>query len=186
VLVQLPLPKEINTDYVLNTIKKEKDIDRLSKKSLGEIEQNTNSPLPPTVAGIMMLLDEYKIKTKGKHVVIVGHGRLVGRPISKVLKNKGATISIVDEFTPEETKRTLLKSADMVVSGVGKANLITKDMLKEGVVAIDAGISIKDGKLTGDIAENVKEVASYYTPVPGGIGPMTVAMLFRNLIELSK
>lgn len=195
VIVQLPLPEHINTGYILNTIKENKDVDRLSKEASGKLYQyqlpNPAPPggpglalLPPTVAGIERLLEEYKIEVKGKHTVIAGYGRLVGKPASIMFKEMGATVSILDEFTPEEIKKALTKSADIVVSGVGKPDLITKDILKEGIVVIDAGTSMKDGKLVGDFAEDIKDIASYYTPVPGGIGPMTVAMLFYNLVKL--
>lgn len=184
VIVQLPLPEHINIQGVLDAVLPEKDVDVLSAKALGKFYVGKSSILPPTVSGILRLLEEYKIEIKGKTVAIVGQGRLVGKPASIVFEEIGATVLAINEFT--ENKEELIKKADIIVSGVGKPGLITKDIVKGGAVVIDAGTTAENGKLVGDIAEDVKEVVSYITPVPGGVGPMTVAMLFWNLVELNK
>lgn len=183
-IVQLPLPKNINTEAILNSIPTKKDIDVLNKESVGRLYKNKSNILPPTVAGIIKLLHEYKIKIKGNNIVIVGYGRLIGKPASIVLSHMNATVTVANEFT--KNKKELLKKADIVISGVGKANIITKDMVKKGAVVIDAGISFQRGNLIGDVDKKVEKIAGYISPVPGGVGPMTVAMLFYNLIELYK
>lgn len=184
VIVQLPLPEHINTQGVLDAVLPEKDVDVLGAKALGKFYVGKSSVMPPTVAGIIKLLEEYKIEVKGKTVAVVGQGRLVGKPATIVFEQMGATVLTINEFT--ENKEELIKKADIIVSGVGRPGLITKKMVKEGVVVIDAGTTAENGKLVGDVSKDVAEVASYITPVPGGVGPMTVAMLFWNLVELNK
>ena len=188
-IVQLPLPKNINTQYVLNAVSAKKDVDALTRELSGRIYLGSSPILPPTTAGILKLSDGYKIEVKGKSVVIIGFGKLVGQPTSIVLAQRGATITVINEFT--QNKEEFIKLADIVISGVGKPNIVTKKMLKDGVVVVDAGYSTVPGKagtvqFIGDVNKDAESVASYITPVPGGVGPMTVAMLFSNLIELSK
>jgi len=182
IIVQLPLPKQINTQDVLNTISPQKDVDVLSHKSIKTL-QNKPNILPPTVAGIKILLDEYKIDYKNKNIAIVGYGQLVGKPASIIFTNEGANVSVIRSTT--QNKADIIKQADIIISGVGKPGIITKNMVKKGVITIDAGSSIKNGKILGDVNPNVAEVSSYITPTPGGVGPMTVAVLFNNLIRLS-
>lgn len=178
-------PKKFLPEDFLNLIPKEKDIDCLSEESLGKFYQNTLRILPPTVDGILLLLKNYKIKLKRKNIVIVGAGRLVGFPLATQLLKEKATLSVLNEFTKDAPFFT--KKADILISGVGKANLIKGAMVKKGAVIIDAGNSIKKGKLTGDIDfKIVSKKASFLTPVPGGVGPMTVACLLKNLVDLSK
>lgn len=185
VIIQLPLPKNLNTQEILNTIPQKKDVDVLSETSLGKFYTSTLSILPPTVKGIIYLLAKYRIKVKGKHVVVVGVGRLVGNPLALWLLHEKATVSTVTEFTKEASFFT--KKADILVTGVGKPNLIQANMVKEGVIVIDAGCSMWKGKLVGDVDfKNVSKKASYITPVPGGVGPMTVACLLENLVRLQK
>ena len=184
VIVQLPLPGHINEQGVLDAILPEKDVDVLSSKALGKFYTGKSKILPPTVAGIAKLLDEYKIEAKGKIVAIVGQGKLVGKPASIEFERMGATVLSINEFT--QNKEELIKKADIIVSGVGKSGVITKEMVKEGAVVIDAGTSMESGKLKGDTAEDVSDIASHITPVPGGVGPMTVVMLFYNLIKLAR
>lgn len=183
-IVQLPLPKSINTQYILNAISPKKDVDVLTRELAGRLYLGISHILPPTTAGILKLLDSYKIEIKSKNITVVGFGKLVGQPISTALAQRGATITVVNEFTKD--KKIFLKNADIVISGVGKVNIINKKMLKRGVIIIDAGITYINNKIVGDVNEDVKKVAKYITPVPGGVGPMTVVMLFSNLIELSK
>lgn len=186
VIVQLPLPKHINKQYILNTVPPEKDVDVLAERSLGKFYTGRLSIIPPTVAGIIQLLEEYKVEIKGKNVVIVGAGTLVGKPLATHLINQKTTVTILNSSTQDISEFT--KKADILVSGVGKANLITADMVKEGTVVIDAGIcEVGDGKIRGDVDfENVSKKSSYITPVPGGVGPMTVVMLLSNVVTLAK
>jgi len=185
VIIQLPLLEKFFPEDFLNLIPEEKDIDVLSEKSLGKFYQGTLKVLPPTVQGILSLLKHYKITLLGKNVVIVGAGRLVGFPLALQLLKEKATVSVLNEFTRDTPFFT--KKADILVSGVGWPNLIKGDIVKKGVVVIDAGTSIKKGKLVGDVDfKLVSKKASYITPVPGGVGPMTVACLLENLVKFNK
>lgn len=185
VIVQLPLPKNFVPEEFLNLIPEEKDLDVLSEKSLGKFYQGVLPVLPPTVSGILCLLKNYQIKLTGKNIVIVGAGRLVGFPLALQLLRGKATVSVLNEFTKDTPSFT--KKADILISAVGKPNLIKDKMVKKGVIVIDAGSSFYGGKLVGDIDfKSVSEKASYITPVPGGVGPMTVACLIENLIKIKK
>ena len=198
IIIQLPLPsKFIPEDYnpptalpsfawapFLNLIPEEKDIDVLSEKSLGKFYQGTLKILPPTVQGILEIFKNYKISLKGKNIVIVGAGRLVGFPLALQLLKEKATVSVLNEFSKDTPSFT--KKADILISAVGKPNLIKGDMVKNGAIIIDAGTSTKEGKLLGDVDfKSVSKKASYITPVPGGVGPMTVACLLQNLVKLN-
>jgi len=184
IIIQLPLPKKFLPEEFLNLIPEEKDIDVLSEKSLGKFYQGTLKILPPTVSGILQLLKKYKIELKGKNVVIVGAGRLVGFPLAIQLLKEKATLSVLNEFTRDAP--FFIKKADILVSGVGRPDLIKGGLVKKGIVIIDAGCSIKKGKLVGDVDfKSVSKKASYITPVPGGVGPMTVACLLENLVKLN-
>jgi len=185
IIIQLPLPKNFNPQKFLDIIPPEKDIDVLSGASIGRFYTG-NSPISfPIAEGIRYLLARYKISIKGKNVVLVGAGRLVGRPLALWLLKEKATISVVDEFTKNISCFT--KKADIIISGVGKPNLISGDMVKRGAAVIDAGVSRKEEGLTGDINfKSVSKKASYITPVPGGVGPMTVACLLENLVRLAE
>lgn len=184
VIVQLPLPENINAQEILNIIPSEKDVDVLSENSLGKFSRNTLPVLPPIVSGISHFLKDYKIETKGKNILIIGAGRLVGYPLAIWFLQKNATVSVLNKYT--KNMESFTKKADILISGVGKPDLIRGSMVKKGIVIIDAGTSVESGRLSGDI--NFKEVskkASYITPVPGGVGPMTVACLLENLIKLN-
>ena len=184
VIIQLPLPKKFLPEEFLNLIPEEKDVDVLSEKSLGKFYQGTLKILPPTVNGILYLLKSYKIGLIGKSVVIVGAGRLVGFPLATQLLKGKATLSVLNEFTKDASSFT--KKADILISGVGSPNLIKGNMVKKGVVVIDAGTSMKKGKLIGDVDfGSVSKKASHITPVPGGVGPLTVACLLENLVKLN-
>lgn len=167
IIVQLPLPESINTEEVLAAIPKEKDIDFVN---------------PPVAEAIREVLMRTTTTLQEKRAIVVGHGRLVGAPSAELLRELGAKVTVL------ESKDSLnsLKDADIVVLGTGSPGLVTKDMLKEGVVLIDAGTSESNGKLAGDADPRCAEVASVFTPVPGGIGPIAVAMIFRNLFALAK
>lgn len=181
-IIQLPLPAAINTQYILNSIPPEKDVDVLSAKALGNFFTGKAKAVPPVVGAIQELIEEYGIEYKTKHVVVVGAGMLVGKPIASWLLNEKVSFSVVDENTKDPT--SVLREADIIMSGVGKPGLIIGDAVKEGVIVFDAGTSEAEGKLSGDADFNsVSTKASYITPVPGGIGPLTVAMIFKNLIS---
>ncbi len=182
VIIQLPLPREMNADYILDALTPIKDPDMLSSKSLGFLVSGRSKILPPVVAAIKYIFDTYEINLKGKKVAVVGSGRLVGKPAAIWLMNQGATVSILGENTLDIASFT--KDAGIVISGVGKSKLITLDMVQEGAVVIDCGASELAGKISGDIDPGVAEKASLFSPVPGGIGPLTVAMLFKNLLDL--
>jgi methylenetetrahydrofolate dehydrogenase (NADP+)/methenyltetrahydrofolate cyclohydrolase len=197
VIIQLPLSKRFLPEDLLNLIPGEKDIDVLSENSLGRFYQGTLKILSPTVQGILYLLKKYKIGLKGKNIVIVGAGRLIGFPLAIQLLKEKATVSVLNEFTRDA--KFFTQKADILVSGVGKPNLIKESMVKKGVIIIDAGTSIGKGKprrnalgilqgrLVGDVDfQSVSKKASHITPVPGGVGPMTVACLLENLIKLNK
>ena len=185
IIIQLPLPKNRDEDEILNLIPVEKDIDVLSEESLGKFYQGKLPILPPVVGAVSHLLKNYKIKIKGKNVVLVGTGKLVGKPLVLwILKEKG-TLTIINEFT--ENSSPLTKKADILISGVGKPSLIQKNMVKKGAVVIDCGSAYQKGKLRGDVDfQNVSKKAGSITPVPGGVGPLTVASLLENLLELNK
>jgi methylenetetrahydrofolate dehydrogenase (NADP+)/methenyltetrahydrofolate cyclohydrolase len=174
-IVQLPLPLEINADTLLERIPPEKDPDALS---------SAPRVLAPVAGAIAEIFARHGIDPQGKRVVVVGEGRLVGRPVAAWLKERGARVEIVSLDT-QERMRALTEEADIVVSGAGVPRLITPELVKDGVVLIDAGTSESEGKLVGDIDPSCAEKAALYTPVPGGVGPITVAVLFRNLLELA-
>src|SRR3989344_1327799 len=183
VIIQLPLPKQINTQYILNGIILKKDVDVLSEKAMGKFLAGKGI-LPPVTGAVKEIFDRHKVEVKGKNIVIVGAGMLVGKPTAIWLINEGATVTVLNEFTLE-AKSYLLK-ANIIVSGVGKPGIITEDMVREGAIVIDAGTSEQSGKLVGDVSPDVEKMASLFTPVPGGVGPITVAMVFKNLLELNR
>ncbi len=177
IVIQLPLPKHINEQKILSILPYEKDVDALSvDNSIVE---------PPTASGIMRILEEYNIKAERKNVIIVGKGKLVGKPLAIMMAKIGANLIICDRKTENLASKTL--KADILVSATGQPHLIKENMVKKGAVVVDAGFSKVNNKLTGDVDfEGVKKKASYITPVPGGVGPMTIAMLMNNLIKLAK
>ncbi len=178
VIVQLPLPDPIDTDAVLVQLPKTHDVDNFNYK--GE----EGAVLPPVVGAVMHISKEYNISWAGKKVVAVGAGRLVGAPIGFFARTMGGIVSTLTvEATREELKQETL-SADIIVLGTGVPGLLSQDMVKEGVVIFDAGASEAGGVLVGDADPGVANKALYLTPVPGGIGPLTIAILFRNLLEL--
>ena len=183
-IVQLPLPSALNAEAVLNKIPEEKDVDVLSKNAFDKFEKGTLSIIPPTISAIAEMLLDREIPIQGKTVVIVGRGRLVGLPAKIYFESVGANVIVAHSQT-EDLARTI-QQGDIVVSGVGKPGLITGEMIKQGAVVIDAGTSVEGGVTTGDIdTESVSEKASYISPVPEGVGPVTVACLFSNLVILA-
>ena len=194
VIVQLPLPKQINTQYILDGIIPEKDPDMLSSKSVGAFSTGRSKILPPVVGAIKLILEKNEVELKGKKATVLGAGRLVGKPVATWLISEGAAVTVIDENTTDPTLHTI--DADILISGIGTPGLIKASMVKDGVVAIDCGTSVADdeiasrdemrSRLVGDFDPKIAEKASLFTPVPGGVGPLTVAMLFKNLVELGK
>jgi len=190
ILVQLPLPAHLNEQSILNIVPESKDVDVLGKDACGKFYTETETILPSTLAGILRLLEECEIANfSGKNVVVVGAGKLVGKPAINYFMRKGVSASAFNIRSRTQDKEKFLKEADIIISGAGVPRLVTGDMVKDGVIVIDAGTA-KDpqtGKLVGDVDfATVAPKASYITPVPGGVGPMTVAMIFYNLVQLAK
>ena len=183
IIVQLPLPKEFNTQEILNIVSSQKDVDVLSEKNMSEFLGGTLPILPPVVAGIKYLLEEYDISLKGKEIVLVGDGKLVGRPLSVWLSHQDLDYSVLDKSVENISKFT--EKADVIISGTGVANLIQNSIVKKGAILIDAGSSSEGGKTIGDISIDAYSKASFVSPVPGGLGPVTVACLLENLIKLN-
>ncbi len=185
VIIQLPLPPHIGKQHTLNAIVTEKDVDVLSARSLGLVVTGKSPIISPVASAIKTLLVEYNISYHNKRIVIMGAGALVGKPVALWFMKEGIGYSLVTEETPDAVG--LLREADIIISGIGKPKFITGDMVKQDVVLIDAGTSESAGKLSGDVdSDSVSAKASYLAPVPGGVGPLTIAMLFKNLVELAK
>ena len=186
ILVQLPLPKHINEETVINAIRPEKDVDAFHPINVGKIMVGNFDFVPCTPAGVMELIAESGIEVSGKDCVIVGRSNIVGKPQAMLLLHKNGTVTICHSKTKNLKEKT--KAADILIAAVGKPNFITGDMIKEGAVVIDVGINrLADKKLVGDVDfESAKNVASAITPVPGGVGPMTIAMLMKNAIKAAK
>lgn len=185
IIVQLPLPTRLNTNKIVNTINPKKDVDGLTHENIGKLTQDIPFLTSCTPKGIMRLLDEYKVEVKGKNIVVVGRSNLVGKPIALLLLNRDATVTVCHSHTKNLSLYT--KQADILIVAVGKKHLITKDMIKENSIIIDVGINKENSQLYGDVDfDNVKNRASLITPVPGGVGPMTVMMLMENVVKCLK
>jgi len=182
ILLQSPIPKHININKCFNKISYKKDIDGFSKDSAGNLFLGNPSFISCTPKGIMKLFEYYNIDLKGKNVCLINRSNIVGKPLFHLLIEKDATVTMCHSKTNNLSEHT--KMADIVISAVGKPNFITADMIKEDAIVVDVGISRVDGKVVGDVDfENVSEKASYVTPVPGGVGPMTIAMVLENILE---
>jgi methylenetetrahydrofolate dehydrogenase (NADP+)/methenyltetrahydrofolate cyclohydrolase len=185
ILVQLPLPKQINVKKIVNLISPEKDVDGFHPLNVGKTELNQDSFKPCTPLGIMKLLESAKIELSGKNVVIVGTSNIVGKPLGIMLLNRNATVIYCNKFT--NNLKDFTRKADILIVAVGKPKLITKDMVKKNAVVIDVGINRTENGIVGDVDFNeVKKVASFITPVPGGVGPLTVACLMENTLKAEK
>ncbi|DAB36722.1 MAG: bifunctional methylenetetrahydrofolate dehydrogenase/methenyltetrahydrofolate cyclohydrolase FolD [Epsilonproteobacteria bacterium] len=183
VLVQLPLPKHIDTTKIIEAIEPRKDVDGFHPFNVGRLVAGLESFVPCTPLGVMRLLSHYAIDPKGLNACVVGASNIVGKPMMNLLLNAGATVDICHIFTKDLKEHT--KKADLLIVGVGKQNLITEDMVKEGAIVVDIGINkTAEGRIVGDVDfENVAPKCSYITPVPGGVGPMTIAMLLENTVK---
>lgn len=182
ILVQLPLPSHINEDKVINRISPDKDVDAFHPINVGKIMTGKFSFLPCTPAGVMELLRFKDIEITGKHCVIIGRSNIVGKPQAMLMLKENATVTICHSKT--ENLKDITRQADILVAAVGRAGFVKADMVKENAVVIDVGINrLSDGTLCGDVDyREVEKVASYITPVPGGVGPMTITMLLKNTI----
>ena len=182
-IVQLPLPKGINTQKVLEAIDPSKDADGLHPLNLGRLVAGYDAPLPCTPRAIVALLDHYKISTQGAEITVIGRGLTVGRPLGLLLtrKQENATVTLTHTGTKDLTLHT--KKADIVVAAIGQAHFLKAEMIKQGAVVIDVGISRTHDGLQGDVCPGVFEKASYVSPMPGGVGPMTRAMLLTNVVD---
>lgn len=186
ILVQLPLPKHINEDKVIQTISPEKDVDGFSPISVGKMMLGQDTYLPCTPYGVMKMLEYAGIDVAGKHAVIVGRSHIVGKPMGQLLLQKDATVTYTHSKTPDLPSFT--KQADILIAAVGRANFITSEHIKEGAVVIDVGINRnEDNRLCGDVDfDDVLGIASHITPVPGGVGPMTITMLLENTVQAAE
>ncbi len=183
ILCQLPLPSHIDEQAVINSIDPKKDVDAFHPENVGHIMIGDYTFLPCTPAGIMEMLKFYNIDVKGKKCVVIGRSNIVGKPMAMLLLKENGTVEICHSRTEKLKEETL--TADILVAAVGKAYFVTEDMVKEGAVVIDVGMNRNDeGKLCGDVDfDKVKEKASFITPVPGGVGPMTITMLLENTVR---
>ena len=182
ILVQLPLPNQIDENLITNSIVPHKDVDGFTSLSLGRLFSGHEIIAPATARAVIHLIESTGIKIEGKNAVVVGRSNIVGKPVAMMLLEKNATVTVCHSKTKNISEHT--KKADILVAAAGKPKLITKEMVKEGAVVIDVGINRVNGKITGDVDfENVKEVAGFITPVPGGVGPMTIAMLMDNTLK---
>ena len=186
ILIQLPLPRHINTDMVIERINPEKDVDGFTAINTGKLWLGQYDIAPCTAIGVIELLDYYNIDIAGKHCVIVGRSNIVGKPVAALMLERNATVTVCHSKT--QNLYDITRTADILITAVGKPKFITRDMVKDGAVVIDVGINRdENGKLYGDVDfENVKDKTTAITPVPGGCGPMTVAMLVKNTLEAAK
>ena len=186
ILLQSPIPSNLDINEAFKTISPEKDVDGFNPVNVGKLVLNQDTFVSCTPYGIMKMFEEYNIDLCSKNVVILGRSNIVGKPLIHCCLNKNATVTTCHSKTQNLAQKA--KEADILISAIGKANFITADMVKEKAVVIDVGINrLDNGKITGDVDfENVKEKASYITPVPGGVGPMTIAMLMNNVIKATK
>jgi methylenetetrahydrofolate dehydrogenase (NADP+)/methenyltetrahydrofolate cyclohydrolase len=185
ILVQLPLPGQIDEDRVIRAIDPAKDVDGFHPMNAGLLMQGNAVLLPATPAGIMAILDEYEIQLQGAGAVVVGRSNIVGKPVSLLLLQRHATVTICHSRTKDLPAIT--READVLVAAIGKPGAVTRDMVRPGACVIDVGINrLEDGRLAGDVAADVADVAGYLTPVPGGVGPMTIAALLRNTVRAAR
>lgn len=185
ILCQLPLPKHLNEKIIIDSILPEKDVDAFHPSNVGKIMIGDYDFVPCTPAGVMEMLKYENIETEGKTCVVIGRSNIVGKPMGMLLLHKNGTVTICHSRT--KNLKEICLTADILVAAVGRAKFVTADMVKEGAVVIDVGMNRENGKLCGDVDfENVKEKASAITPVPGGVGPMTIAMLMQNTLTAAK
>jgi methylenetetrahydrofolate dehydrogenase (NADP+)/methenyltetrahydrofolate cyclohydrolase len=182
ILLQLPIPRHINEDKVLNLISPLKDVDGFHNENIAKLNKGQDALVPCTPLGITKILDEYNIECEGKHCVIIGRSQIVGKPMAALMLKRNSTVTICHSRT--KNIRDITKQADILIVAIGRANMVDDTYVKEESVVIDVGINRIDGKLTGDVDfEKAEKVAGYITPVPGGVGPMTIACLLENTLK---
>jgi len=186
ILVQSPLPQGLDANVAFRTISPKKDVDGFNPISVGKLSLNQDCFVSCTPFGVIKMLEAYNIQIEGAHAVVIGRSNIVGKPLVQCLLNKNATVTVCHSRT--KNLKEMTKQADILIAAIGKPKFVTEDMVKDGAVVIDVGINrMDDGKLVGDTDfENIKEKASYITPVPGGVGPMTIAMLMHNVVKAAK
>lgn len=185
IIIQLPLPDHIDKKRILDSIEKDLDVDALGSKTSLDFYAGGEDMVPPTGLACLCILDSLHIDLSSKNILVLGEGKLVGRPVFQLLKNRNLHASILNNAS--ENKEEIIKNADIIISGIGKGKFLTGDMVKNGVIIIDAGTSEEEGSIVGDVDfDSVSKKASYLTPVPGGVGPVTVAMLFKNVLKVAK
>ena len=185
ILLQSPISSHLDINEAFRTIKPEKDVDGFNPVNVGKLSLNQDCFVSCTPFGIIKMLENYNIEIEGKRAVVVGRSNIVGKPVSMCLSNKNATVTVCHSKTKD--LKEITKTADILVVALGKPKFITQDMVKENAVVIDVGINRTEDGIVGDVDfENVKEKTSYITPVPGGVGPMTIAMLMNNVIKAAK
>lgn len=186
ILLQSPIPKNLQINEAFNKISYKKDVDGFNPINVGKLSIGEDCFISCTPFGVVKMLEEYNIETQGKNVVIIGRSNIVGKPLIQCMLQKNATVTVCHSKT--ENIKEITKDADILIAALGKAKFVTSDMVKDGAVIIDVGINRNDdGKIVGDVDfENVEKKASYITPVPGGVGPMTIAMLMTNVVKAAK
>ena len=186
ILVQSPLPQGLDANVAFRTISPKKDVDGFNPINVGKLSLNQDCFVSCTPFGVIKMLEAYNIPIEGAHAVVIGRSNIVGKPLVQCLLNKNATVTVCHSRT--KNLKEMTKQADILIAAIGKPKFVTEDMLKDGAVVIDVGINrMDDGKLVGDTDfENIKEKASHITPVPGGVGPMTIAMLMHNVVKAAK
>ena len=185
ILVQSPLPEGLDANEAFKTISHKKDVDGFNPINVGKLSLNQDCLVSCTPYGIIKMLENYNIEIEGAHAVIIGRSNIVGKPLAKCLLNKNATVTVCHSRT--KNLKEITKQADILIAAIGKAKFVTADMVKKGATVIDVGINRTENGLIGDTDfEAIKEKASYITPVPGGVGPMTIAMLMNNVIKTAK
>jgi methylenetetrahydrofolate dehydrogenase (NADP+)/methenyltetrahydrofolate cyclohydrolase len=185
-IVQLPLPGEINANKILESIDPNKDADGLHPLNLGKLVMRAKAPLPCTPRGILELLHRYSLTTSGKEVVVIGRGLTVGRPLGLLLSQRGSDATVTTTHTKTKDLISHTKRADIVIAAIGSAHFLTSEMIKPGAVVLDVGITRTSSGLQGDVHPDVVNVASAFAPMPGGVGPMTRAMLLSNVVEMAQ
>lgn len=184
IIVQLPLPRLLDTEAILSAVPPQCDIDVLGTHARALFSQGKTTFFPPVTGAIVHIMQSHNLSFHGKNIVLVGKGQLVGYPTSLWFEKEGYSYAVIDGDTSSSEKQALLTQADVIISGVGQPGIIQPDMIKEGVVLFDAGTSESNKKIVGDIAPECYEKASLVTPVPGGIGPITIAVLYENLFKI--
>ena len=185
-IVQLPLPNGINANSILESINPDKDADGLHPLNLGKLVIGARAPLPCTPRGILELLRRYEITTSGKEVIVIGRGLTVGRPLGLLLSQRGSDATVTTTHTKTKDLTSHTKRADIIIAAIGSAHFLTSEMVKPGAVVLDVGITRTNSGLQGDVHPGVVNVASAFAPMPGGVGPMTRAMLLSNVVEMAE